>query len=265
MIEFGICNPIASHAIAAAGGCDYLECGVADLLPLLPDEAPEVQARMQEFENASLPIKAFSGFVPPQIKVTGPDVDWQQIGNYLDTALSRAAAVGGEVVVWGSAGSRNVPEGFDRSVAEEQVVRFLHLAGHWAAPNNITIAIEPLNLKESNIINSVAEGVRFAERVAHPHIRVLADFYHMDEDAEPLSHISAYGPWLSHIHVADTGRLYPGSGQYPYATFVEEVNRAAYDGLISVECRWQNLEAEVASSIAFLRSLWQTDDAVSGT
>lgn len=265
MIEFGICNPISSHAIAAAGGCDYLECGVANLLPLLPDDAPEVQARMQEFEDASLPIKAFSGFIPPEIRVTGPEVDWKQVSDYLDTALSRAAVVGAEVVVWGSAGSRNVPEDFDRSMAEEQVVRFLHLAGHWAAQHNITIAIEPLNLKESNIINSVEEGVRFAERVAHPHIRVLADFYHMDEDQEPLSHISEFGPWLSHIHVADTGRLYPGSGQYPYATFVEEVNRAGYDGLISVECRWQNLAEEVAASIAFLRSLWPADEAASGT
>lgn len=262
MIEFGICNPLASHALAKAQGCDYLECTVLELLPTIEnDEDPQVEARMAEFEDAELPIKAFNGFLPNDLRVTGPDVDWAAVSSYLDTALRRAVAVGAQVVVWGSAGSRNVPEDFARETAEEQVVRFLHLAGHWAEKHGITIAIEPLNTKESNIINSVAEGVRFAERVAHPRIRVLADFYHMDEEDEPLEDIARFGPWLSHIHVADTDRRVSGSGSYPYDRFVEELNGIGYEGLISVECRWQDLEEEVGSGMRFLRSLWPADAA----
>lgn len=257
MIEFGICNPISNHAVASAQGCDFIECGVAQLLPAQPDSDDEVKARMAEFEASSLPVQAFSGFIPPELKVTGPDVDWQRVSDYVSTALRRASAAGARIVVWGSGGSRNVPDGFDRELAKDQVIRFLHLAGHWAARNDITIAIEPLNLKESNIVNSVGEGVFYAERVAHSHVRVLADFYHMDEDDEPLDAIFQYGPWLRHIHVADTGRLHPGSGSYPYADFVKQVSRADYDGMISVECRWgDDLEGEVGRSMEFLRSLW---------
>ncbi len=256
MIEFGICSPLSVHPLASSQGCDYIECGVSELMPALPDDNEEVRHRMAEFEAASLPVKAFSGFIPAELKVTGPDVQWEQISDYVHTALRRAAAVGAEVVVWGSGYSRHVPEGFDRNLAEDQVIRFLHLAGHWAAQHNVTIAIEPLNLKESNIVNSVQEGVHYAERVAHPNVRVLADFYHMDEDNEPLTAISQYGPWLRHIHVADTGRLYPGSGSYPYPEFVAEVTKAQYDGMISVECRWGNRAAEIGPSMEFLRALW---------
>ncbi len=256
MIEFGICSPITAHPIASAQGCDYLECGVAELRPALPDDDDQVKSQMAAFEAASLPIQAFSGFIPADLKVTGPDVQWDQVAAYVSTALRRAATVGARIVVWGSGYSRHVPEGFDRDLAKDQVIRFLHLAGHWAAQHNITIAIEPLNGKESNIVNSVGEGVFYAERVAHPNVMVLADFYHMDEDHEPLDAIAQYGPWLRHIHVADTGRLYPGSGSYPYKEFVEEVTKANYDGMISVECRWGDLEAEIGPSMEFLRTQW---------
>lgn len=256
MIEFGICSPIRAHAVASSQGCDYIECGVAELMPALPDDDEQVKSRLAEFEAASLPVQAFSGFIPAELKVTGPDVQWERISDYVRTALRRAAHVGAQIVVWGSGYSRHVPDGFDRTLAQDQVIRFLHLAGHWAARHNVTIAIEPLNGKESNIVNSVAEGVFYAERVAHPHVRVLADFYHMDEEDEPLDAISQYAPWLRHIHVADTGRLYPGSGAYPYPEFAAEVVKADYAGMISVECRWGNLEAEVGPSMEFLRSLW---------
>lgn len=258
MIQFGICNPLANHELAAAGGCDYLECGVSELLPLISeDDHPEVEARMAEFAAAALPIKAFAGFIPADLKVTGPEVEWGRLSAYLDTALRRASQVGADIVVWGSGPSRHVPDGFARDGAEEQVVRFLHLAGHWAGQHGVTIAIEPLNTKESNIVNSVSEGVNFAERVAHPRIRVLADFYHMQEEDEPTDVISRFGPWLSHMHTADTGRLYAGSGDYPYADFVAEVNKAGYQGMLSVECRWgEDLAGEIKASIDYLKSLW---------
>ena len=74
------------------------------------------------------------------------------------------------------------------------------------------LVIEPLNRAESNIANSVAEGVRFAEAVSRPEVKVLADFYHMDEENEPLDELVVNAGWLAHVHLADTGRMSPGTG-----------------------------------------------------
>ena len=122
-----------------------------------------------------------------------------------------------------------------------------------AAATDVTIAIEPLNRNESNIINSVAEAADIARQVDRPSIRVLADFYHMNEEREPLSRLSDYGAWLAHVHVADSSRLAPGTGDYPYPAFVSELRRAGYAGAVSIECRWQDFASEAGPSVQFLR------------
>ena len=92
-----------------------------------------------------------------------------------------------------------------------------------------------------------------AKRVDMPEVAVLADFYHMDEEDEPLSNIADAGAQLAHVHVADTGRLYPGTGSYDYPGFWAALGEAGYDARISVECNWRDFPSEVAPAMAFLR------------
>ena len=63
-------------------------------------------------------------------------------------------------MVWGSAGSRNVPGGFERDKAWQQIQSFLHVAGDIAQQNNLIIAIEPLRKQESNIINTAEQALQ---------------------------------------------------------------------------------------------------------
>jgi sugar phosphate isomerase/epimerase len=163
--------------------------------------------------------------------------------------------VGGQVIVFGSGGARTIPEDFSRDAAIKQIIDFLHLVADAADGTGVTIAIEPLNRKESNVINSVAEAVEIAGQVGRPSIRVLADFYHMDEENEPLSHLVQYEDWIAHIHVADTGRHAPGTGQYPYETFAGQLQQAGYAGMVSVECRWIDFSAEAGPAVKFLRRI----------
>lgn len=84
-----------------------------------------------------------------------------------------------------------MPDGFSREKGEEQIVQFLERVANYSDALGITIVIEPLNQKESNIINSVPEAVSIAKKVNRPSIQVLADFYHMDEENEPLEHLAS--------------------------------------------------------------------------
>ncbi|GIV79962.1 sugar phosphate isomerase/epimerase [Litorilinea aerophila] len=257
-MEFGCCCRVEESEIAQAAGFDFIECTVVSLEPE-QDEAAFAPI-LERYRAAALPVRAFNVFLPRDLKIVGPAVDWPRVERYVRTALQRVHTIGADRVVFGSGGARQVPDGFSRDEAVQQIVRFLRLAGEVAAPLGITIAIEPLNRRESNIINSVAEGVAFARQADHPAVRVLADFYHMEEEDEPLETLVENGPWLAHVHVADSGRLAPGTGEYPYADFVARLKEAGYGSgpsqRISVECRWRDFAAEAPAAAAFLRQAW---------
>ncbi|MCC6169703.1 MAG: sugar phosphate isomerase/epimerase [Caldilineaceae bacterium] len=257
-MRLGCCGALDQAEIARAAGFDYLECTVVSLQPEADDAtaAPILAA----YRAAPLPVDAFNVLLPRDLKVVGPEVDWPRVERYVANALARVAAVGAQRVVFGSGGARNVPEGFDRGQAEDQLVRFLGLLADQSEPRAITVVIEPLNRKESNILNDVPEAARLARRVNRPSIRVLADLYHMQEEGEPPANIASNGAWLEHIHVADSGRLAPGTGTYPYTAFADELAAIGYGrgewGGISVECRWQDFAREAPAAVGFLRSIW---------
>jgi sugar phosphate isomerase/epimerase len=255
-MQIGCCCSLDQAEVAHAAGFDYLECTLTSLLPEA-DEAIFAPIRAR-YQAAPLPVRTCNVFLPSDLKVVGTQVDEARLRRYVETALARAQQVGIRLAVFGSGTARMVPDGFGRDAAQAQLVRFLQGVAEVAAETGITIAIEPLNRKESNILNSVGEAVALAQQVDRPSIRVLADFYHMDEEGEPLSEISRYGGWLAHIHVADSGRLAPGTGTYPYERFVAELRAAGYAGDVSVECRWRNFAAEAGPAVQFLRRVFDT-------
>jgi sugar phosphate isomerase/epimerase len=253
-MELGCCCPLDQAETAHKAGFDYLECPLVSLLPEQDENqfAPVLAA----YQAAPLPVLAFNIFLPGDLKVVGPAVDRVRVQRYVESALARARRIGADLLVFGSGTARLVPDRFDRAAATEQLVDFLRQVADAADANRLTIAIEPLNRKESNIINSVGEAVDLAVRVARAPIRVLADFYHMDEEGEPLSELSRHRQWLTHIHVADSGRRAPGTGDYPYASFANELRLAGYAGRVSVECRWGDFAGEAGPAMQFLRRVF---------
>jgi D-psicose/D-tagatose/L-ribulose 3-epimerase len=83
-----------------------------------------------------------------------------------------------QVIVFGSSGACQVPEGFSKKEAFEQLVDFGKRAGPEARSRNITIAIEPQRREESNIINTTAEELAWVKAVNHPNIQLMMDYDH---------------------------------------------------------------------------------------
>jgi len=250
-MQFGCCASIDKAAAVQAAGFDYLEAAVVSLIP--DEDEAAFAPILAQYQASPIPVRAFNLFLPRDLKIVGPAVDEARMRQYVARALARMQRIGASVAVFGSGGARNIPEGFPRAEAVKQIVHFLNVVADAAEETDVVIAIEPLNKKESNIINSVAEGAEIAQQVNRAPIQVLADFYHMDEDDESLNHLVEYKDWLAHIHVADTGRGAPGSGQYPYQLFADGVRQAGYKGMISIECRWDDFEAEAPPAVEFLR------------
>lgn len=257
-MRFGVCASLEHLPPLAAAGYDYVEASVA---PTLRPEQPEgeVLPGLRERLGASALVpEAFNVFLPGDLKVVGPGVDAGRQERYLGAAFARVAALGGQIVVFGSGGSRNVPEGFDRAEAERQIVEFLRRAGPLAAAHNVTVVIEPLNRGECNIINSVAEGVQVAQTVNHPNIKVLSDLYHVALEGQSFEETRAAGTWLQHVHVAGAeGRRAPNAQDVeslaPFFRVLKEMN---YGGRVSVEGGWTDLPSQAAETLDALRRAW---------
>lgn len=252
-MRFGCCVGLDKAQIVQEAGYDYIELPVSTVKAESPDS--EFEPILEQASSLEIIPEAWNCLLPGDMKVTGPEVDKYRVERYLRTAFERIEELGGEIVVFGSGGARTVPEGFPREEAWQQLVEFVSLAGQIAGTHGITIAIEPLNSKESNIINSVAEAVELAKAADHPFVRVLADLYHIDEEKEPLEHILDSEYYIVHTHTADTGRFYPGSGSYPHREFFRNLRSVGYNDRMSVECRWNDFESECRKALEFLRAI----------
>ena len=250
MIKIGICTDIANIGIVEKIGYDYLETSLAGLAAM---SEQDYAAALAKAANAGIKVEACNGMLPAEVRVTGPDVSAQKIHDYLELAFSRASKLGVEVVVFGSAGARNVPEGFDIAQAWRQISNFLRLAQTHAQKYNITIAIEPLRRGESNIINLVSEAVALSSLLQLANVKALGDTYHMAMCSEPLSALTMAGDLLAHVHTANAlGRILPKEGDGEnYMGIFKALRAGGYDGRISCEagCKDFVTDAQAAFNV----------------
>src|SRR5205085_2741370 len=121
--------------------------------------------------------------------------------------------------------------------ARRQILEFVKMSAPIAARHGVTIVAEPLNRGESNVINSVAEGMTYVDEVNHPNFQCLVDTYHFWLEDEPLENLKRAMPKIQHVHLADKeGRVAPGeSGKSDYKPFFKVLKDFGYNKLISVE------------------------------
>jgi sugar phosphate isomerase/epimerase len=253
-MKIGWCAELREAALLQRLGFDFIELPLAAFG--LEDRA-RIDIAKAAVAAAPLPTAAFNQFFPRGLRLVGKEIDADRVRNYLAAAAEVLHHARAKVVVLGSASSRHVPDGFDQVQAEDQFLRALSWCADALKGSGTLVAIEPLNRRESNFINSVTEGVHFAQRINRPEIRVLADFYHMDQENEPLDVLRDCAPWLAHIHLADTGRRQPGSGSYDYDRFMGLLKEIGYLGAMSSECHLENPEPEMRNSLEFLRPYWK--------
>lgn len=236
-------------------GYDYIELSLRDIAALPEAAFVRLHDRLQ---RAGLPCEACNNFFPPEIRLTGPAADLPAAVRYARGALTRARRLGVRVVVFGSSGARNVPAGFPREAAWEQLRALLAALGPVAEEHAITIVIEHLNRGESNILNAIAEGGRMAREVAHPRIQVLADAYHLREENEDPAILRSVGP-VAHVHVAErTERLFPSGHDTTLAAFFAELRATGYARRCSIEAYTKDFPADAARGLRVCRELTTT-------
>ena len=232
-------------------GFDYVELSLSHIMNQTEDEFHDFRKTL---ETSRVGCEACHNFFPGSIRLTGEEADLERALEYAGRAIRRASKLGVEVIVFGSAKAKNVPEGFSPTRAWQQIVDLLQRVHEIAESFGITVAIEPVNKRESNIINRVDEGLELFRRVKRESIQMLADYYHMMVEAEDFRIIRNAGGSLRHVHFAHVeGRTYPASPQQSYRDFFHELKAAGYNARVSIEAYSNNFREDAARALKVLR------------
>ena len=230
---------------------EFVELSVSDVRKLTEPEFASLTDMLFKYNFKS---EAMNVFFPEDIKLTGPDRDENKIKSYLDFVLPRAKKLGTEYIVFGSAGSRNVPPGFSRDEAWKQLVEDLRIISGKVRSFGINIVIEPLNSASCNIINSVTEGAKLARDVNLDNILLLADYYHMMKDNEPVSHLLDNKSIIKHMHISERDRFFPRERGPDFDLFFNTVKESGYSERISCEGKTNDLVNDTRVSMDVMRS-----------
>jgi sugar phosphate isomerase/epimerase len=86
---------------------------------------------------------------------------------------------------------------------------------------------------------------------------LLSDLYHVTVDGESLSDTANAGELLAHVHVAAPDRRIPlhGHGDQELRDYFRTLRAAGYDGRVSIEARWSEIE-EASAGLRLMREVW---------
>ena len=253
-IEVGVCTQLKKAALLKQAGFQFVEENVSSVLvPKATDE--EFEKKLAEIKAAPLPIRSCTGFLPRELKVVGPDVASEPVLRHVEIVCRRAQQAGIHRIVFGSGGSRQIPDGFERAKALEQVTRFCRQVGPIAGKYNVIVVLEALNKGECNFINRVDEALAIVDAVGHPNFQQHADIYHMLRENEGPESILKAGAKLKHCHVAEKAkRTAPGVAGDDFRPYFKALKAIGYRGGVSIEGSWgKKLEEELPKACRVLK------------
>jgi len=250
-MRFGLWTNIDGIQQTIEAGFDYLEIALSQIAKLDEQQFEDLRIRLE-----SSPVKCeVCNIMLPGGSLSLYDRCHDELLQYIIGAFNRASQLGVEQIVFGSGKARMHGENISKEHAWDTMVKFARMVGDKAG--DITIVVEPLNLTETNTINSIAEGIAFVKNVNHPNVALLADFYHMRMENENMNELLKTEKLIKHTHIAkNIDRTFPLSvDEDIYTEFFAMLKQLGYNGRMSIEAKTRDFANDAPASLKLLRRL----------
>jgi sugar phosphate isomerase/epimerase len=249
-VKIALCNEViremefaAQCAFAAAVGYDAIE-----LAPFTLGEAPHLMTTAERAAvrraatDAGVAIASLHWLlvVPEGLSINDPDDGLRrETVDVLRRLIGLCADVGGSVLVHGSPGARQVPEGADPAPYRARAIETFAAIAPDAEAAGVTYCLEPLARRETNFLNTVAEAAAMVEEIGSPAIRTMLDTCSGGvTETEPLPAVIDRwlpGGMIAHVQVNDSNKRGPGQGEDRFTPIFAALARNGYGGAIAVE------------------------------
>jgi sugar phosphate isomerase/epimerase len=252
--SLGMATSLDNDSLLYASGFRLIGTTVDNLIsPSIPDSVFTEKVKM--LNKMKCRIIMCNVLFPGRIKIAGPDVNEQQVLEYLGAVLKRAKIAGVPNLILGSGGARRLPDQYDEEVAKSDFIRLCRKMGQLAQQYQITIVLENLNSTETNFLNSVREAAEVVRKVDHPNFRLNADIYHMLREDESPGEIVNAGKLIVYCEIAEEeGRTLPGVSGQDFQPYLKALHKIRFKGPIIIEGNSKNLASDLPKAFAYLTS-----------
>ena len=184
---------------------------------------------------------------------------------YIEQAAVIASEMGASLLVgpaYSATGKRrHIPES-QRHLEWQRAVEGLGLAGDTVARYGLRIAVEPLNRFETDLVNTVSQGIDLIDTVNHDHIQLHLDTFHAHiEEKDLYSAIVQAGDRLIYVDASECDRGTPGSGQIDWRGLKAGLNAIGYRGDCVIETFTPDC-VTIAAAAAIWRPLAPSQDVI---
>ena len=105
-----------------------------------------------------------------------------------------------------------------------------------AEGKKVTLLLEPINRYETNVINTLEEGVRLIEEIGSKNLKLLPDTFHMNIEEKSIEEsILQYKSYIGYVHFADSNRQAPGFGHLDFKKILSTLVEINYRNAIGIE------------------------------
>ena len=124
----------------------------------------------------------------------------------------------------------------DKTTALGYLGEALDACGTHAEAYGVPLIYEPLNRYETNLCNTVADGVALLESIESDNVVLLADLFHMNIEEQNIADaLRAGGKHIGHVHFVDSNRRPAGYGHMDYTPIAAALREINYQGYACAE------------------------------
>lgn len=196
----------------------------------------------------------------------GPDRDLSnespakraQALDYIKTCINFAVEVGSPHVagpMYSTTGKTRLLDNNERAQQWQWAVEGLRQAIAYARDAGVRLAIEPLNRFETDLVNTVEQGLRLCSDIGYENVGLVLDTFHMNIEEKSIPQaIALASDRVFHFHASENDRGTPGSGHVPWHEVFRALQSSAYDGQVIIESFTPEIK-ELAGAVSLWRSL----------
>ena len=184
---------------------------------------------------------------------------------YILWLIDAAAQLGSQVIcgpMYSAVGKAHLEDSEDRKREWNLAVSEMRKLADYAAMKGIKLALEPLNRFETDMINTVSQGLDFIKDVDRDNIGLHLDTFHMhlEEKSSPDA-IRMAGSKIYHFHACENDRGVPGTGQVHWQGIAAALKSVNYQGPIVIESFTSQVK-EIARAVSIWRVIAPSQDAI---